>query len=219
MLQAAPAATVAFDERQTCCGQPAFNAGFRDEARRVARHFVEVFEGTTADAIVVPSGSCTAMVHQIPSLFEKGPWRARAERVVERTHELSTFLVNVLERDDLGARFDGRVAWHNGCHGLRELGIKEEPRRLLENVRGTELVETAGDERCCGFGGTFSVKMPEISVSMLDTKLEHLRQHEVDAVVSGDLSCLLQIGGRLRRTGSRIRTLHLAEVLAGEGAT
>ncbi|HEX6885442.1 MAG TPA: (Fe-S)-binding protein, partial [Planctomycetota bacterium] len=161
---------VRFDPRQTCCAQPAFNSGFRDEARGVARHFVEVFEG--AEAIVVPSGSCTAMVHRLPELFADEPaWRERAERVAARTHELAGFLVRELGVTDLGARFAGRVAWHDACHGLRELGLRDEPRALLDRVRGLERVEMKGSDSCCGFGGTFSVKFPELSTAILDHKL------------------------------------------------
>lgn len=204
---------VEFDARQTCCAQPAFNSGFRPEARRVARHFVEVFE--QAEAIVVPSGSCTAMVHHLPELFADVPeWRARAERVAARTHELASFLVRELGVTDLGARFEGRVAWHDACHGLRELGIRAEPRELLRHVRGAELVEMKGAESCCGFGGTFSVQFPELSTAILDHKLAGLAEAKVDVVTSLDASCLMQIAGRLARTGARLRTLHLAEILA-----
>jgi len=205
--------TVEFDPRQTCCGQPAYNSGHRAEARTVARHFLDVF--ADAEAIVVPSGSCTAMIRHLPGLLaEDGAYREKAERVAERVHELGSFLVNVLGVDDLGARFPGRVTWHDACHGLRELGIKEEPRRLLGRVRGLELVELGVAESCCGFGGTFSVKYPELSTAILDEKLGGLDGRGVDAIVSGDVSCLTQIAGRLERTGSAVRTLHLAEVLA-----
>jgi L-lactate dehydrogenase complex protein LldE len=204
---------VVFDARQTCCAQPAFNSGFRDEARGVARHFVEVFEG--AEAVVVPSGSCTAMVHRLPELFEGEPgWRARAERVAARTHELAGYLVRELGVTDLGARFEGRVAWHDACHGLRELGLRSEPRALLDHVRGLERVEMKGAEFCCGFGGTFAVKFPELSTAILDHKLAQLAEARVDAVASLDASCLLQIAGRLARAGSSVRTLHLSEILA-----
>lgn len=206
---------VDFDAGQTCCGQPAFNAGHRDDAKRVARATVGLLERQRADAIVMPSGSCAAMAHQWKVLFEDEPaWSARAERVAERTHELAGFLVNTLGVDELGARFDGRVTWHDACHGLRELGLKREPRRLLERVRGAELVEAERCESCCGFGGTFSVRYPEISAAMLDRKLDELEALRVDALVSGDAGCLMQIEGRLARRGSRIRALHLAEVLA-----
>jgi len=205
---------VTFDPRQTCCAQPAFNSGFREEARAVARHFVEVFE--QADAVVVPSGSCTSMVHHLAELFADEPaWLERAERVAARTHELASFLVRELGLTDLGARFEGRVAWHDACHGLRDLGLRDEPRRLLASVRGLELVEMSSGDSCCGFGGTFSVKFPELSTAILDHKLARLAEAGVDAVSSLDASCLMQIAGRLARTGSRVRTLHLAEVLAG----
>ncbi len=204
---------VAFDPRQTCCAQPAWNSGFRAEAARVARHFVQVFEG--AEAIVVPSGSCTAMVRHLPECFPSQPrWRERAEKIAARTHELSSFLVRVLGLRDLGARFRGRVAWHDACHGLRELGLRQEPRALLAAVRELELVELEAAESCCGFGGTFSVHYPEISTAILDRKLEQLDRLGVDAIASLDASCLMQIAGRLARSGSRVRTLHLSELLA-----
>ena len=206
---------VDFDQRQTCCGQPAFNTGYRDESRALAKRFIEIFEEGGADAIVSPSGSCTAMVRHYPALFEEEPeWRERAWRVAERTHELSAFLVRVLGVEDVGARFDGRVTWHDACHALRDLEVKEEPRRLLGRVHGAEFVEMPDSEACCGFGGTFSVKYPEISAAILDKKIDAIEAAGVDAVVAADASCLLQIGGRLSRRGSRARAMHLAELLA-----
>lgn len=205
---------VEFDDRQTCCGQPAFNTGYRHEARQVAKRFIEVFEESTADAIVSPSGSCTAMVHHFPDLFSGEPqWRERAEAIAVRTHELSSFLIRVLEIEDVGASWQGKLTWHDACHGLRDLNIKTEPRRLIRNVRGAELVEIENAESCCGFGGTFSVKYPEISVAILDQKIEAIERAGVQAVVSGDASCLMQIGGRLSRKGSSVRVMHLAELL------
>lgn len=206
--------SVEFDERQTCCGQPAFNTGYRPEACALARRFIEIFESSGAEAIVSPSGSCTAMVRHYEDLLDSAGWRARARAVAERTYELSSFLVNRLGVEDLGASFPGRLTWHDACHGLRDLGIREEPRRLLRHVRGAELVELPNAESCCGFGGTFSVKYPEISVAILDQKVDSIEGAGVDAVVSGDASCLMQIGGRLSRRGSSVRALHLAEVLA-----
>ena len=208
---------VVFDERQTCCGQPAFNAGYRDEAREVARQVLEIY-GDRADPIVMPSGSCGAMFQRLPGLFldEPDAYR-RARSIVRRTHELGSFLVRVLGIEDVGARYEGRVTWHDSCHGLRHLGIKEEPRRLIEHVEGAELVELPSSEECCGFGGTFSVKHPDISVAILDRKLEALRAIDIDTIVGADVSCLMQIGGRLRREGSPIRVLHLAELLASRG--
>jgi L-lactate dehydrogenase complex protein LldE len=206
---------VVFDERQTCCGQPAYNTGYRTEARRLARRFIEIFEETRADAIVSPSGSCTAMTQHFHTLFaDDEPWRQRAELIAERTYEFGAFLVNVLRVEDVGASFRGRVTWHDACHGLRDLNVREEPRRLLRNVRGAEFVELANADSCCGFGGTFSVKYPEISVAILDNKIEAIEQAGVRAVVSGDASCLMQISGRLTRKGSPVRTMHLAELLA-----
>ena len=205
--------TVEFDARQTCCAQPAFNSGYQEEAKRVARHFVEVFED--ADAIVAPSGSCTAMVHRFGQLFREEPaWAERAERVAARTHELASFLVRELGVGDLGARFPARLAWHDACHGLRELGLKREPRQLLAHVRELELVEFAAAESCCGFGGTFSVKFPELSTAMLDHKLADLARAEVTHLASVDGSCLMQLAGRLARQGSPVKTVHLAEILA-----
>jgi len=209
--------TVEFDERQTCCGQPAFNTGYRAEARRVAERFIELCEDSKAEAIVSPSGSCTAMVLHYEVLFpEDEHWRRRARAVAERTFELSSFLVRVLKIDDVGARFAGRVTWHDACHGLRDLNIRDEPRRLINRVRETEFVELENAEACCGFGGTFSVKYPEISAAILEQKILSIERAGVDAVVSGDASCLMQIGGRLSRLGSKVRVMHLAELLAGQ---
>ena len=206
---------VEFDDRQTCCGQPAFNTGYRNEARQVAKRFVEVFEDSKADAIVRPSGSCTAMVHHFPELFsEEREWRERAQAIASRTYELSSFLVRVLKTEDVGASWHGRLTWHDACHGLRDLHIKTEPRRLIRNVRGAEFVELENAEACCGFGGTFSVKYPEISLAILDQKIEAIERAGVQAVVSADASCLMQIGGRLSRKGSQVRVMHLAELLA-----
>lgn len=206
---------VEFDKRQTCCAQPAFNTGYLAEARRVAQRFISIFEESKADAIVSPSGSCTAMVHHYPQLFAGEPdWLARAQSVAARTHELSSFLVRVLEVEDVGASWKGKITWHDACHGLRDLNLRNEPRTLIRNVRGAEFVELEHADACCGFGGTFAVKYPEISVAILDQKIEAIERSGVAAVVSGDASCLMQIGGRLSRKGSAVRTMHLAELLA-----
>jgi L-lactate dehydrogenase complex protein LldE len=206
---------VVFDERQTCCGQPAFNTGYRSDARALAKRFIEIFEEAGTDAIVSPSGSCTAMVHHFHELFpDDKSWRRRAESLAGRTHEFSSFLVNVLGVEDVGASFQGRVTWHDACHALRDLNVRSEPRRLIGGVRGAELVEMANADACCGFGGTFSVKYPEISVAILDQKIEAIERAGVRAVVSGDASCLMQIGGRLSRNGSSVRVMHLSELLA-----
>ena len=208
---------VEFDDRQTCCGQPAFNTGYRDEARRVAERFISIFEESKADAIVSPSGSCTAMVHHFPELFiDDAAWSKRATTIAEKTHELSSFLVRVLGVHDVGASWTGRLTWHDACHGLRDLNLKTEPRSLIRHVRGVEFVELENADACCGFGGTFSVKYPEISVAILDQKIEAIEKAGVQAVVAGDASCLMQIGGRLSRKGSDVRVMHLAELLASQ---
>jgi len=206
--------TVDFPEAQTCCGQPAFNTGYREEARQVARHFLKVFRD--AEHIVVPSGSCTAMiVHHYPGLFANEPrWLEETGRLTPRLWEFSKFLLEVARVEDVGARYDGVVTFHDSCHGLRELGIKEGPRRLLGNVRGLTLREMEPAEECCGFGGTFAVKFPEISGGMGRAKIEAIRSAGAGAVVGIDSSCLLHIGGMLSRAGLDVRTLHLAEVLA-----
>lgn len=206
---------VDFDERQTCCGQPALNAGFRDEAREVARGLLEIY-GESPDPIVLPSGSCGAMFHHLPHLFRDEPSSyKKARSIVNRTRELATFLVRDLQREDFGAEFSGRVALHESCHALRTLGVADEPRRLVEKVRGAEVVDLPDTGECCGFGGTFSVRYPEISEAMLDRKLAALREVEADVLVGVEVTCLMQIAARLRREGSPIRVLHLAELLAG----
>jgi len=206
---------IVFDERQTCCGQPAFNTGYRHEARKFAIRFIEIFEETDADAIVAPSGSCTAMVKHFHDLFHDDKrWRERADEIATKTNELSGFLVNVLKTVDVDASTSGRFSWHDACHGLRELNLRDEPRLLLKNVKGLEFVEMSNADVCCGFGGTFSVKFPEISAGILDNKIESIEKANIDTLVSSDASCLMQISGRLSRLGSKIKTMHLAEVLA-----
>lgn len=208
---------VVFDDRQTCCGQPAFNTGYRREARKFATRFIEIFEETDAQAIVSPSGSCTAMVKHFYELFpDDAVWRKRAEAIAAKTYEFSSFLVNVLKIENVDATFSGKLTWHDACHGLRDLKIKNEPRKLLQNVAGAEFVEMQNADSCCGFGGTFSIKYPEISVAILDNKIEAIEKSAARAVASCDSSCLMQIGGRLSRNGSKIKALHIAEILASQ---
>ena len=208
--------TVDFPEAQTCCGQPAFNSGYRDEARSVARHFIDVFEGT--EYIVVPSGSCASMIsHHYEDLFESDQTMLdRAHRLAPRVYEFSQFLTDVAKVDDVGARFEGSVTYHDSCHALRELHIKDGPRRLLANVKGLTLREMDAAQECCGFGGTFSVKFPDVSGAMARTKIDSILRTEASTVVSIDSSCLMQLEGAIRRAGLPIRTMHLAEVLASE---
>jgi len=205
---------VEFNEAQTCCGQPAFNTGYRAEACRVARYFLDVFEN--AEAIVVPSGSCTAMItHHFAELFhDDAAARQRVERLSHRIWEFSTFLTDVAGVEDVGARLETVATFHDGCHALRELGIQSAPRRLLSRVRGLELREMQPAAECCGFGGTFSVKFAELSGAMARAKLDAIKQSGADTVISLDPSCLLQIQGAASRRGVRLRTMHLAEVLA-----
>jgi len=200
---------------QTCCGQATFNDGFWDEARTLARRFLDTFEG--AEQIVTPSGSCAAMVREwYPHLFRDSPAEAmRARAVGQRTYELSEFLVRVLDRVDLGARLAAAVAYHPACHGLRGLGLREEPLRLLAAVRDLRLVDLGGAEQCCGFGGFFAVKFAALSGAMLSSKLDAIEASGADVVTATDASCLMHIGGGLARRGSRVKALHLAEVLAG----
>ena len=205
---------VDFPEAQTCCGQPAFNSGYRDEARSVALHFLRVFKD--ADYIVSPSGSCTSMVkHHYAELFHDDTARMEQVRTISaRTHEFAAFLTDVVGVDDVGASFDHKVTYHDSCHALRELKIKDPPRRLLKNVRGLTLEEMDAAEECCGFGGTFSVKFPTVSGGMARTKIDSILRTGADTVVSVDSSCLMQLQGALSRAGSRVQTMHLAEVLA-----
>ncbi|HZY64797.1 MAG TPA: (Fe-S)-binding protein [Rubrobacteraceae bacterium] len=211
---------VAYPEGQTCCGQPAFNSGFFDEARGVARHFLDIFEKESFDYIICPSGSCSAMVsHYYSFLFEElTEQRGRMESLAPRVREFSDFLVNVLGVGDLDTHCAGRAVFHTGCHQRRELGVLEEPRRLLCGVNGLEVLDWENEELCCGFGGTFAVKMPDVSVAMADEKIKALEKSEADTLISCDSSCLMQLEGRLRRTGHDTRVLHLAQVLDAEGA-
>jgi L-lactate dehydrogenase complex protein LldE len=203
---------VEFPLSQTCCGQPHFNSGYRSDARDLARHLIEAFDD--GKPVVVPSGSCAAMVKlEYPELFHNDAhWGPRARDLAARTHELSDFLVNVLGVEDVGGRFDGRVTYHMACH-LRGLGLLTEPERLLRRVRGLELVSLERADECCGFGGSFSVRFPGISGAMVQDKAAFIEKAAVDAVVATDAGCLMNIAGCLRRRGSKVRALHLAEVL------
>lgn len=199
---------------QTCCGQPAFNSGFRREARVAARRFIEIFENT--GTIVSPSGSCVHMVrHHYPELFKDEPrWRERAERITARTYEFSEFLVDVLKVEDLGASYPGRVTYHDSCHLLRGIRVQEQPRRLLRNVKGLDLVEMKNSDYCCGFGGAFAVKYPDISAAMVNDKVDHIVNSGAGTVVGCDTGCLLNIAGAASRRGLSIKTMHIAEILA-----
>ncbi len=204
---------VAFPAAQTCCGQPAFNMGLHDDARRLARHHLEVFEGY--DHIVSPSGSCTAMVrHFYPQLWEDdAATRRRAEEVGRRTYELTEFLVDFLERPDLGARARATVTYHASCHLLRELHVAAPPRAVLDGAEVT-VAEMVDPERCCGFGGTFSVLHPEISVPMADAKLDQAVATGAPTLVACDTGCLMHLRARARARGLALECRHVAEVVA-----
>jgi L-lactate dehydrogenase complex protein LldE len=207
-------------EGQTCCGQPAFNAGYTAEARALARHTLDVLSATT-DPVVVPSGSCGDMViHQYQALLADDPaYVEKARAIAERTHELTQFLVNVMGVTDVGAVWPGKLAYHASCHGLRGLRAKDEPERLLAGVARADRCPLAEADVCCGFGGLFSVKMADISSAMLDRKLDSIEASGAETVVVTDVSCAMHMEGGLRRRGSRVRVRHIADVLAARGET
>ena len=206
---------VEFPQKQTCCGQPAFNAGLWKEARKTAKHTIQVFEGTPGP-IVIPSGSCTAMIrHSYPELFAEDPkWLPRAQALAERTYEFTEFLVDVLGITDFGASFPGKITYHPSCHLLRGLGVDRPPRTLLANIRDAEFVELPNQEDCCGFGGVFSVKHPEISAAMLQRKIDNIESSEAPTVIVCDTGCLMHIAGGLHRQKKPQKVLHIAELLA-----
>ncbi|RMF89008.1 MAG: (Fe-S)-binding protein [Nitrospinota bacterium] len=216
---------VEFPEAQTCCGQPAFNDGFRREARMLAERFLSLFE--QSEYIVAPSGSCTSMVRNFyPELFAAEPHlKAKAQAIAARTFEFSQFLVRVLQVEDVGAVYRRaepdplhtgpvKVAYHDSCHLLRELGVYEEPRRLLQHVQGIELVPLEKADMCCGFGGLFSLKYSAISDAILQEKVEHILASGAEILVANDTGCLMQIGGKLHRQRCPVQVMHLAELLA-----
>lgn len=213
LLEAA-GCTVEVPRAQTCCGQPAYNSGDKNDAKVIARQVIEAFAGY--EYVVVPSGSCGGMVRtHYPELFADEPaMRERAAELAARTYELVSFLVDVRGMKNVAAHCAGSVTYHDSCSGLRELGVKAQPRRLLRSVDGLALKELPGAEICCGFGGTFAVKYPDISDKMARDKVADINATGADCVLAGDLGCLLQIAGKLSRSGSRVAARHVAEVLA-----
>ncbi|MGO1119553.1 (Fe-S)-binding protein [Rhodovibrionaceae bacterium A322] len=199
---------------QTCCGQPAYNSGDRNDTEVIALQVIDKFE--EFDFVVAPSGSCAAMLKDhYPKLFEKDPnLRTRAEALSRKTFELVSFLTDVLGKGDVEARFDGKVTYHDSCSGLRELKIKSQPRQLLASVSGLEMTELHDSEACCGFGGTFCVKYPDISNKIVSLKAENVQKTGADTLLAGDLGCLLNMAGKLKREGSDVKVRHVAEVLA-----
>jgi L-lactate dehydrogenase complex protein LldE len=208
--------TVEVPPSQTCCGQPAYNSGDRRTAQDLARPVIDAF--LQYDYVVAPSGSCAGMIsHHYPALFQDTDphYRGRAEALAAKTFELTAFLADVRGMTSVGATYDGSAAYHDSCAGLRELGVKAQPRRLLASVGGLEVKELREPELCCGFGGTFCVKYPEISTRMVSDKVADISATHADTLLAGDLGCLLNMAGRLKREGSPIRVRHVAEVLAG----
>jgi len=203
---------VDFPERQTCCGQPAFNSGFHEEARAVAASLLDAFAGS--EYVVGPSGSCVAMVrHYLPKLFAGTAREAEARALAERTYELCEFLVRKLGVVDVGARFPARVVYHASCHATRGLGLREEPLTLLRHVKDLELVDLPYAEDCCGFGGTFAVKFAALSADMGRAKAAHAAETGAEVLTGTDMSCLMHLDGILRRQGSSLRVMHIAEIL------
>ena len=201
---------------QTCCGQPAFNSGYRRQARVAAKHFIEVFEDS--EIIVCPSGSCVNMVrHHYAELFQDdSQWLRRAQRLANRIYEFSEYLVDVVEVEDLGARFDGKLTYHDSCHLLRGIGVEQQPRKLLRRIAGADFIEMRNSDYCCGFGGAFSIKYPDISNAMVTDKVQNIIDTGADAVVGCDMGCLMNIQGKLSRLGSPIKVMHLAQILASQ---
>lgn len=207
---------VTVPEAQTCCGQPAYNSGDRKSAQALAIKVLKEFDG--CDYVVLPSGSCGGMIRtHYPELLKEFPELAdKVKTLAERTYELTDFLVNVAKLESVPGKFNGTITYHDSCAGLRELGVQEQPRKLLARVQGLTLKEMNEATTCCGFGGTFSIKFGEISTRLADNKCGNIAASGADAIVGGDLGCLLNIEGRLRRRGDhQTRVLHVAEVLAG----
>lgn len=207
--------TVEVPQTQTCCGQPAYNSGDRRDTKTIARSVIAAFEGY--DYLVAPSGSCAGMIRKhYPALFADEPaWQARAEALAAKSFELVSFLADVLGVNAVAARFAGSVTYHDSCSGLRELGVQRQPRQLLRSVEGLELIELAEADVCCGFGGTFCVKYPDISNAIVEKKTARIAESGAGTLLAGDLGCLLNMAGKLKREGRPTKSRHVAEVLAG----
>ena len=204
---------IEYNTNQTCCGQPAFNAGFWDEARSVAKKFIKDFD--TVDYIVAPSASCVGFVRNYyPKLFENGTLHNDVKQLGKRVFEFTEFLTDVLKIENFGAELNAKATYHDSCAALRECHIKQGPRKLLSNVKGLELIEMNDNETCCGFGGTFSVKFESISIGMADQKTKNALATGAEYIISADLSCLMQIQGYVSNNNLPLKTMHVADVLA-----
>jgi len=201
-----------FPESQVCCGQPTYNSGYVEEAKPAMKQMIDTFQH--AEYVVSPSGSCAYMFHEYQHIFKDDPvYGPKAQELAAKTYELTEFIVDVLKIEDVGATFPGKVTYHTSCHMTRLLGVRKAPITLLKNVKGLEYIELPGKENCCGFGGTFSVKMGQISEQMVNEKVQHVEETGADYLIGADASCLMNIGGRITRQGKPIKVMHIAEVL------
>ncbi|WP_431802489.1 (Fe-S)-binding protein [Halobacillus andaensis] len=203
---------VDFPQGQTCCGQPAYNSGYVKESKQAMKQMIKAFEAS--EYVVGPSGSCVHMLKEYPKVLSDEPeWKERADALVNKTYELTQFLVDVLEVKDVGSTFQGKATYHPSCHMTRLLGVKDAPRILLENVEGLEIIDLPLKEDCCGFGGTFAVKNAVVSEQMVHEKAEHISETKAEYLIGGDMGCLMNMGGRLRRNDEDVKVLHIAQVL------
>jgi L-lactate dehydrogenase complex protein LldE len=207
---------VDFPEKQTCCGQPAYNSGHAGKAKESMKHMISVFE--ESDYVVTPSGSCASMFKEYPHVFAGDKvWEGRARSLADKTYELTQFIVEILGVEEVGARLEGKAAFHTSCHMTRLLGVKEAPMKLLDHVDGLEMKTLPHHYHCCGFGGTFSVKMPHISEQMVDEKVQSIEESGADILIGADCGCLMNIGGRIERNAKPIKVMHIASVLNNRG--
>lgn len=201
-----------FPAGQVCCGQPAYNSGYVNDSKDAMKRMIETFED--AEYVVSPSGSCAYMFKEYPHIFAGDAiWGPKAKALAEKTYELTEFIVDVLKVEDVGAKLNGTATYHTSCHMTRLLGVKEAPMKLLNNVKGLEFTELPGKHNCCGFGGTFSVKMAQISEQMVDEKVQCVEDTGADILIGADAGCLMNIGGRIDRKGKPVKVMHIAEVL------
>lgn len=206
---------VDFPKSQTCCGQPAYNSGYHKETREVAKHMIKAFE--QSDYVVGPSGSCVAMLHEYEELFAADAvWKKKAQQLAAKSYELTQFLVDVLKVENVKASLPAHATYHKSCHMTRLLGVGDAPEKLLQNVSGLTTTSLPNSHDCCGFGGTFSVKMVPISEQMVDEKVKHIHDTEAELLIGADCGCLMNIGGRMNRKGIPIKVMHIAEVLNSE---
>ena len=203
---------VELPEAQVCCGQPAYNSGYVNESKEAMKKMIAIFQH--ADYVVSPSGSCATMFKEYPHILKEEPvWKEKAEQLAAKTYELTQFIVDVLQVEDVGATLNAKATYHTSCHMTRLLGVKEAPIKLLENVKNLEYIPLPNAQNCCGFGGTFSVKMGDISKQMVDEKIQHIEETEADIIIGSDAGCLMNIGGRINRVGHPVKVMHIAEVL------